>query len=102
MNLLVEPILTPTEDKKDANKAQHSRQNRRKLRGQRCECCACGEYFNKVSTFDSHRVGKFGKNRRCLTVQEMQARNMNKTQDDYWIAPITEEAREYFKNRLAH
>ena len=72
---------------------------RRKLNGQRYQCCACGEYFNKVVTFDLHRVGKFDKDRRCLTVQEMRDRNMTKTQDDYWLAPITEKAKEYFKRQ---
>lgn len=98
----VEGRLPLAEDKKTPNLHQHILQKRRKLSGQRCQCCACGEYFNKVVTFDLHRVGKFDKDRRCLTVQEMRDRNMTKTQDDYWLAPITEKAKEYFKKRRAN
>ncbi len=53
-------------------------------------------------TFDLHRVGKFDKDRRCLTVQEMRDRSMTKTQDDYWLAPISEKSKEYFKKRWAN
>ena len=99
-------LLTPTEDKKDANKSQYNLQKRRKLTaasGQRCECCVCGEHFNKTATFEAHRVGSFGaKNtRRCLTVREMALKNFTKTQDDYWLAPISEKAKEYFKGLRA-
>ena len=107
MNLLVDPILAPTEDEKDANKAQYIRQKRRKLdarSGQRCECCACGEYFNKTATFEAHRVGAFGarNTRRCLSIREMELKNFTKTQDDYWLAPISEKTKEYFKKRRVH
>lgn len=45
-----------------------------KLSGNRCQCTACGHYFNRVSTFDKHRVGEFGKDRRCLSAGEMEAK----------------------------
>ena len=44
---------------------------RRKLRGDRNQCCACDEYFNSSSAFDQHRTGSFNGTRRCLTVVEM-------------------------------
>jgi len=101
MNLMVEPILTSTEEKKSPKKGLHIRRKLTPASGQRCECCACHEYFNKNYTFDAHRVGSFGaKNtRRCLTVKEMEDRGFTKTQDDYWLAPITEKDKEYFKKR---
>lgn len=46
----------------------------KKLTGSRCQCTACGTYFNRVSTFDKHRVGEFGADRRCLTADEMTAK----------------------------
>jgi len=72
--------------------------------GQRCECCACHEYFNKNVTFEAHRVGSFGaKNtRRCLTIEEMKRMGFTKTQDDYWLALISEKSKEYFKKRRVH
>jgi hypothetical protein len=29
-----------------------------KLSGNRCQCTRCGTYFNRVSTFDKHRIGR--------------------------------------------
>jgi len=37
----------------------------------RCECTACGRIFSSVSSFDKHRTGKHGKDRRCMTDGEM-------------------------------
>lgn len=42
-----------------------------KLTGNRCQCTACGKYFNGAQPFDKHRVGEYGVNRHCLTVAEM-------------------------------
>ena len=61
------------------------------LRGDRCLCRTCGEYFNSTFAFDKHRVGKhdlaashFG--RRCLTEAEMTARGMARNQRGFWIS----------------
>ena len=43
----------------------------RKLTDSRCQCAGGGEYFNSDSAFDKHRIGDFGKNRRCMTTAEM-------------------------------
>ena len=57
----------------------------------RCQCPACGEYFNRVSTFDRHRSGSYAKpgewsgDRRCLTVSEMQAKGWMKNSAGFWI-----------------
>jgi len=61
---------------------------RRKLRGDRNQCCACDEYFNSSNAFGQHRTGSFNGNRRCLTVVEMQAKNFGKTKDDFWLCPV--------------
>jgi hypothetical protein len=45
-----------------------------KLSGNRCQCTRCGTYFNRVSTFDKHRIGRFGIDRRCMTAAEMAAK----------------------------
>ena len=61
------------------------------LSGNRCECAACGERFNRVSTFDKHRVGEFAKpgewanTRRCLSVDEMQAKGWRANDKGYWV-----------------
>lgn len=56
-----------------------------KLVGNRCQCAACGAYFNRVSTFDRHRVGEFGVSRRCLSEQEMQAKGWKPNAKGFWI-----------------
>ena len=67
---------------------------RRKLRGDRNQCCACDEYFNSSGAFDQHRTGLFDDTRRCLTVVEMRAKNFSKTKDDFWLCPVTLKDRE--------
>jgi len=56
-----------------------------RLSGNRCQCTACGEFFNRVSTFDKHRTGRFGVDRRCLTTEEMQARGWSLNAAGFWI-----------------
>jgi hypothetical protein len=63
--------------------------NAPKLTGGRCQCPACGEYFTSDRTFDRHRVGQFGSDRRCLTVAEMVAAGWATNARGFWtnIAP---------------
>ncbi len=57
-----------------------------KLRGQRCQCPACGELFNSAAGFDRHRVGPYQPMlRRCLTVAEMTERGMSRTERGFWV-----------------
>ena len=61
-----------------------------KITGSRCQCPSCDEPFNRVSTFDKHRVGEFagtgGTNtRRCLTPEEMQAKGWSHNKAGFWI-----------------
>ena len=60
------------------------------LTGNRCECAACGQRFNRVSTFDKHRVGDFAgvggvNTRRCLNAEEMQAKGWRTNDSGYWV-----------------
>jgi hypothetical protein len=56
-----------------------------KLSGDRCQCAGCGHYFNSTRSFDMHRRGDFGKERRCLSLQEMKARGMTTNAAGFWI-----------------
>lgn len=66
------------------------------LTGQRCECTGCGELFNRVSTFDKHRVGNLAKpgdwagTRRCLTVDEMAGKGWRLNDKGFWITEARE------------
>lgn len=57
------------------------------LTGKRCECAACGERFNSVSTFDRHRSGQLdhGEPRRCATPAELAARGWSRNGRGFWI-----------------
>lgn len=54
-----------------------------RLSGDRNQCPTCGELFNRTSVFDKHRVGKYS-DRRCLTVEEMEAAGMFIGADGFW------------------
>lgn len=41
-----------------------------RLKGQQCECAACGKVFNSSYAFDKHRYGPYS-GRSCLTEREM-------------------------------
>lgn len=56
-----------------------------RVAGDRCRCPACGEYFNSTRSFDAHRVGRHGPERRCLTAAEMQAKSMLMNTAGFWI-----------------
>jgi len=64
----------------------------------RSECGKCGLAFSSVQAFDNHRVGGYGdpitikgktvgytkSERRCLTIEGMQAKGMALTQKGIW------------------
>ncbi len=57
-----------------------------RLMGQRNQCRGCKEYFNSNKAFDKHRTGSFHDGeRRCLNVQEMEAKGMLKNSSGFWI-----------------
>lgn len=62
-----------------------NQQTRRTLTGHCNQCPTCGEYFNSTSAFDKHRVGEYGIDRRCMTVDEMVAAGMVKNAKDFWL-----------------
>ena len=59
-----------------------------KLRGDHCQCAACGLYFNSTKAFDKHRTGPYTHDlstRRCLAVEEMHAKGMVISSTGWWI-----------------
>ena len=61
------------------------------ITGSRCQCTACGEHFNRVSTFDRHRIGNYAKpgewagDRRCMTADEMTAKGWRPNATGWWV-----------------
>lgn len=60
------------------------------LTGNRCQCTACGDWFNSTSSFDRHRVGAFeatmqANTRRCLSAGELTARGWVRNAAGFWI-----------------
>jgi hypothetical protein len=40
-------------------------------KGAKGQCRECGRYFSSDTAFDGHRIGKHGKDRRCMTAIDM-------------------------------
>jgi hypothetical protein len=59
-----------------------------KLRGDRCQCRGCFEYFNSTSAFDFHRTGSYRDGRRCLSIDEMLAKGMAKRESGFWVSKL--------------
>lgn len=55
-----------------------------KLRGDRCQCRACGELFNSTYAFDKHRQGPYT-DRRCLSVAAMAERGFTQNAHGFWL-----------------
>ena len=51
-----------------------------KLTGDRCQCTACGEYFNSTYAFDRHRVRYV-----CRTAEELRAKGWSVNAAGFWI-----------------
>jgi hypothetical protein len=62
------------------------------LSGDRNQCGGCHEYFNSSFAFDKHRTGEFGKDRRCLTTDEMKAKGMAVNAAGFWVSSVMPEA----------
>ena len=58
-----------------------------KLTGSRCQCPACGEYFNSTWIFDRHRIGAYPQ-RRCMTVDEMRSKGYVTNAGGFWISAV--------------
>lgn len=59
-----------------------------KLTGQRNECPSCELFFNSNAAFDKHRTGDHGKDRRCMTVDEMLAKGMAQNATGWWVTAL--------------
>ena len=77
------PENADTSDTPNPPKAEGARPQ---LKGDRCQCPSCREYFNSTYAFDRHRVGQFEVDRRCLATAEMVAKGMAKNAVGYWVA----------------
>lgn len=64
-----------------------------KLRGCRCQCGGCGEYFSSEGAFDRHRVGNYAEpgqwkgTRRCMTLAEMLAAGFRRNPQGFLLKP---------------
>ena len=56
-----------------------------KNNSRRCQCPACGEYFNSAHAFDKHRIGPHGDGRRCRSAEEMLEHGMAKNPAGFWV-----------------
>jgi hypothetical protein len=69
----------------------------RRLTGSRCLCRGCGQLFNSVTAFDSHRVddrtGPAHAARRCLTPAEMRRVGMSLNATEFWITEVRKKDR---------
>ena len=62
------------------------------LRGDHNECPGCGQLFNSTRAFEKHRTGSHeGGQRRCLTVEQMEAIGMAKNADGWWVTALREQ-----------
>ncbi len=77
-NYLSEPA-----ERQNAPTARRSR-----LTGDRNECPSCGLLFNSTHAFDKHRTGRIGVDRRCMTMEEMQAAGMARRADGFWVGSL--------------
>lgn len=59
-----------------------------KVTQSRCKCPSCGKFFNSTGAFDKHRTGAHGKDRRCMTADEMIAKGMDTNADGYWVTAL--------------
>lgn len=63
------------------------------LRGCRCQCTSCLDYFGSPSAFDKHRKGayagpgSFQHSRYCLTESEMLAAGWCRNEQGFLLAP---------------
>ena len=52
----------------------------------KCQCKACGLYFNSTYAFDQHRKGPWDA-RRCLTQTDMQNAGWKVSPTGHWLTP---------------
>jgi len=63
------------------------------LKGCRCQCPACGEYFGSERAFDRHRVGEYevpgraSDSRLCLTLRELLSAGWHRSVRGFLLTP---------------
>jgi hypothetical protein len=56
-------------------------------------CSGCGYDFTSTRLFDAHRVGRYEPfERRCLDVEEMQAKGWEQDERGRWVDPVRVQA----------
>ena len=71
-----------------------------KLGSSRNQCGGCRQYFNSNFAFVKHRAGKYGVNRRCLNVEEMEAKKMEKNAAGFWTNGLMDQSTIEKKNAI--
>lgn len=56
-----------------------------KLTGDRNQCPTCEKYFKSTAAFSKHRTGEFGRDRRCMTTEEMFGKGMALNAAGFWV-----------------
>lgn len=54
--------------------------------------CQCGLRFKSVGGHERHRIGRFGIDRRCMTVSELVEAGFTQNVHDQWVPIHDEEA----------
>ena len=68
------------------------------LKGCRCQCAACGEYFASERAFDRHRVGDYAApghwqgTRRCLSLSDLLAAGWERSARGFLLQPDSRRA----------
>ena len=60
--------------------------SRRRLTGNRCQCCVCEDYFSSPRTFSRHRLKSIS-TWRCLTEVEMFEAGWIRNPKGFWLTP---------------
>lgn len=63
------------------------------------QCPTCGEIFESIYSFDWHRIGDYGKDRRCMTISEMLEKKMGKNNRNRWVSRLKDSPIEYSGDR---
>lgn len=50
-----------------------------------CDCIGCGRLFVGVTTFEKHRLGAIGVDRRCATDDELRERGLAQDEQGAWV-----------------
>lgn len=68
------------------------------LKGCRCQCAGCGEYFASERAFERHRIGSYADpdqwqgTRRCLNLSEMLANGWTRSTRGFLLQPDSRRA----------